>query len=246
MSEKRGKTLFEMLKEWASSDMTPLELQYHNPLKAKIGCIIEFDHEEALAGIGFVIDRIAVYETVIGRKKRYHTDYCVKGVRVDMDRPLRLRLRLSQDEDSTDETGCKMQLFHQIDEMPWDDGFFELVSNNGDYDPEQDDEGEVTFKVNYDESGQELETAWRYWRCEDKTEAYEATVTTLEDANQDGQVDDDELEHFDVRYWDFSRITQNDVEQDLKESLHVELDEETKRFSLYRGVPIEPFQVRML
>jgi len=228
-----GRSLFEILTGRNKRDMTPLELQYHNPLEAKVGCTVSFEHEPDIQGINFVIEKISVYETRIGTKKFYHTDYHLKGISLDVDTYIRMRLRVIPDENVTNELGCKVQLLYLYHEMSWDEPFYEEVLG--------DPTGE--FWVNHDDDGNELEEPRKYWRVEDVRDPYTARLTILHDTDGDGTIDDDELEHFTMIYWDYSRLTDDENEQEITEFLTIEMEEETKWFTFLRGTDILPSQI---
>lgn len=237
-ADGQGRTLLEILTGKNKRDMTPLELQYHNPLEAKIGCTISFGHDPDMAGINFVIEKISVYETKVGRNKFYHTDYHLKGISLDVENYIRMRLRVTPDDNVANELGCKVQLLYLYDESSWDEGLFECVN---------DPSGE--FHVNYDDEGNELadDCVRKYWRPEvgglPVTDPYHAQETVLEDKDGDATVDEDELEHFQVTYWDFSRGTQDENAQAYIEALHIEMDDEERYFTFLRGQEIPSSEV---
>lgn len=232
----KGRSLWDILTGRNKKDMTPLELQYHNPLGAKIGNTMAFDHEAEISGINFVVERISVYETRQGGRKDYHTDYHLKGISLDMDRPVRFRLRLVPDTDAHNKIGCEVQLLYHYHEMEWDEGFHDGVLG--------DTSGE--FHVTQDDEGNSLESPRKYWRVDEVTRPYDARVTTLADSNGDGTVDEGELHHNDVQYWDYARLTDNDSGQEFKEYLVVEMNKATKYFTFLRGHVIEAFQVTVI
>jgi hypothetical protein len=232
----KGRTLFEILTGRNQRDMTPLELQYHNPLEAKVGCTVSFDNEEDWKNINFVIEKISVYETKVGRDTFHHTDYHLKGISLDHDNYIRLRLRVTPDENVTNKLGCTVQLLHLYDEMGWDEGFWDCVNSPS---------GE--FHVNYDDDGNELDESIKYWRPEINgrllTEAYHARLTLLQDKDGNATIEDDELEHYDVTYWDFGREAVDENEQSFTEYLNIEMDDETRYFTFLRGKDILPADI---
>lgn len=237
-ADGKGRTLFDILTGRNQRDMTPLELQYHNPLEAKVGCTVSFDNEEDLKGINFVIEKISVYKTKVGRETFQHTDYHLKGISLDVDNYIRMRLRVTPDENVTNQLGCTVQLLHLYDEMGWDEGFWEVVN---------DASGE--FRINYDDDGNELadEDVIKFWRPEVHgrrlTEAYSARLTLLQDKDGDATIDDDELEHYDVTYWDFGREAQDENEQTFVQYLFIEMDDESRYFTFLRGRDILPADI---
>ena len=252
MSEQKGRTIWDIITGKKKQEKNkPLELRLHNPLGAKVGCVVNFDHEAELKGIGFVIEKIIVYETRVANEKYYHTDYCLRGVSLDRDKPIRFRLRLMDDEDATNELGCRLQLLQPYYELPYDEGLRDLCMANGDNDA-TDEAGEKTFKVNKDDVGNDLEEARRYWRIGgQELGPYEAYTTTLKDKDGDGKVDESELEHGQLTYWDFSRITEDEGEQEITEFLTIELNNselplKQRTFTMWRGPEVQAFQVTVI
>jgi hypothetical protein len=205
-------------------------------LGAKVGCTVSFDHEPEIKGINFVIERISVYETRIKFQKYYHTDYHLKGINLDMDRSLQLRLRLIPDQDINNKIGCKVLLLHHYDEMEWNEEFHDNVLNN--------EHG--IFDVNYDDEGNELAEARRYWRVEDVLDPYKARVAILSDKNGDGTIEDKELECHDFTYWDYWRDTTDVNGQPFREYLTVEMKNKTRYFIFLRGEEIVAYQVTVV
>jgi hypothetical protein len=229
-------------------------------LEAKVGCTVCFDHEETIKGINFVIEKISVYKTTIGRETFYHTDYHLKGTSLDTDGYIRLWLRLIPDENLslwlrlipdenlTDKLGHRIQLLQLYEEMEWDEDLYYMLCENGDYNENYDSEGETSFKVNYDDDGGELEHPRQYWRVGNAPDPYKANLTILSDADGDGTIEDDELEHFPVTYWEFSRLTDADdgTDEEITEYLTIEMDDGTRFFTFLRGTDIKPFQVTVI
>ena len=251
-----GRTLFEILMGINQQDMTPLEFQYHNPLRAKVDQTITLDHEEGLSGINFVIEKIVVYKTVVtagGKTKDfYHTDYLLKGVTFEHDAPIRMRLRLLPDEDSMNELGCKLQLLHLYHEEPYNEDLITYLNRPEFFDPESGELTDVCFVINHDKEGNELEDPQMFWRVDGFDSngnltldiPYEAQVTVLVDDDGNGTIEDDELEHYNVRYWDYHRqYTDPDSEKEVVEYLHAEVDNDTGNITMFRGTEIHASQI---
>jgi hypothetical protein len=240
--EGNGRTLWEILTGRNKRDLTPTELQYHNPLGAKVGCTVSIDHDEQTSGVNFVIEKMSVYETRVKEKKFYHTDYHLKGVTLDRDFPVRLRLRLVPDEDVTNKTGCRILLLNLYDEHSYEsteeerqEGWFgdkqygEFMTEDVLASPEG------VFEVNQDDSGQPLDVPRRYWRVEDVLDSYHARVTVLKDVDGNGKVEEHELERLDYSYWDYYRDTVDDNGLKYTEYLYVEVNDTSGSFTFLRG-----------
>jgi hypothetical protein len=227
----RGRTLFDILTGRNQRDMRPLELQYHNPLEAKVGCTVAFEHEPEISGINFVIEKISVYKTTVGSKDFFHTDYHLKGISVDHDSTVRLRLRLISDEKS--ENGQRIQLLYLYDQFEFDKDFHD--NNLG------DPTGEL--HVTQDDEGNDLDEPRKYWRVEDVLDPYKSRLTILRDIDGNGTIEDEELEHKDVTYWDYSRNTDDSAGNEITEYLTVEMDTKTGYFDFLRGTDVLSSQI---
>lgn len=222
----KGRTLFDIISGKNKQSYTPIELQYYNPLAAKIGNTVSFTHDSELKDINFVVTKIGVFCTEILGNKFYHTDYHLKGISVASDSPIKYRLRLTPDEDSNNHLGCKLQLFQLFDEMGWDEDLYKKIFNQGE------------FQVDVDDFGHQLDDPKIYWRVEDVIDPYHASVTLLVDKNGDGKVEYDELENFRVTYWDYHRDAIDENEQQFREYMFLEMKDDTKYFVFLRGIEL--------
>ncbi len=231
----KGRTLFEILTGRNKKEVASLELQYHNPLGAKVGNTISFEHEKDISNINFVIEKMSVYETRISGKKFMHTDYHLKGVSIELEHPLRFRLRLIPDKDQNNKLGCRIHLLQLYDQCEWDEGLYAIINNQ-----------EGIFQIDQDDLGNALDEPRRYWRVEDVLDPYHARVTLLKDDDGDGIVDIDELERLDMTYWDFHRNTVDENEQTFLEYLTVEMNDKTRYFTFLRGKDVDASQIMVI
>lgn len=233
----KGRTLWDILTGRNKRDLTPLELQYHNPLGAKVGSKISFDYESDLKDLNLIVEKLSIYETKIKERKFFNTDYHLCGIMLQRDRPLRLRLRLIPDEDETNKLGCKIQLLRLFDEMEWNEEFHDNVLCN---------ESGI-FDQNFDDEGNELTEPRRYWRVEDVLDPYHARVTVLCDKDGNGTIEESEIERLDVTYWDYHRNTNDPAtEQEFTEVVTIEMNDKSHYFTFFRGHEIEAFQVSVI
>lgn len=72
-----------------------------------------------------------------------------------------------------------------------------------------------------------------YWRMNDVKDSYLAKVTVIKD----------KTEKITVEYWDYHRDTLDEAQQQYTEYLFVELDDDTKMQTMWRGVEIEASSV---
>lgn len=236
-ADGKGRTIFQILTAQNKRDMTAQELQYHNPLKAKIGCSVSFNHQVELAGLNFFIQAIHVFETKIDNKKYYHTDYILRATVLGGAEPVKLKLRLVPDEDASSELGHKIQVL---------ENYYQMGLEEADKCNLREVLADEVFQIYQDDNGNPYDETDRptYWRVDDVKLPYQSTVTILKDIDGDGSVQSDELEHLKVTYWDYHRNTVDpETEQEFTEYLSVEEDEETNFFSFFRGRDVEPFQI---
>ena len=231
----KGRSLWDILTGKNKRDLTPMELQYHNTLGAKIGCTVSIDQPE-YSEVNFVIEKISVYETKVKQKKFYHTDYHLRGISLSIREPIVLKLRLIPDGDVSNALGCKVQLLRLYDEMEWDDGFYAnvLLSETGQFD------------VNQDEMGNELAEPHKFWRIEDVLDPYMARVTILSDKDGHGVVEEAELERVDITYWDYHRNATEPGVGEYREYLTVEMKDPSRYFVLYKGTEVQPSQITVI
>jgi len=251
-ADGKGRTLFEMLTGRNKRDMTAQELQVHNPLQAKVGWSVSVSYDPELSGYNFFVETIWVWETKIGGtpttlpKTFYHTDYNLEATAVGHDKPIRIKLRLIPDEDSSNELGHKIQVLRPYMEFGW-----KFAEENNFLDVLADEEG--VFKILADRDGNPIDESVQptYWRVDDVRDPYKCRVTVLKDLDGDGSVQKDELEYADYLVWDYHRDTTDpDTKQVYREFLNVEEeleyeDGETRCiwFTIYTGREVEPYQV---
>ncbi len=251
-ADGKGRTLFEMLAGRNKRDMTAQELQVQNPLQAKVGWSVSVNYEADLSGCNFFVETIWVWETEIGGtsttlpKKFSHTDYNLKATVVGQDQPIRIKLRLIPDDNSSNELGHKIQVLRPYLEFGW-----KFVEENNFLDVLADEEG--VFKILADRDGNAIDENEQptYWRVDDVRDPYKCRVTVLKDRDGDGSVQKDELEYADYLVWDYHRDTTNpETKQKFREFLNVEeeveYDDEEPRciwFTIYTGREVEPFQI---
>lgn len=232
---KRGRTLWEILWGLNKQDITPIEFQYHNPLKAKVGNSIVFQNEPGLADKNFFIEKIAVYRTDIGRNTFFHTDYLLKAVTLDDLKPTRVRLRLIPDDDAPTKLRCRVQVLRVMDEFGWDDGFHNVLTT------------ETEFNIDSDPEGNPLPEQLKFWRVDDVRDSYSADLAEMADKNGDGTVQQEELNHSKIEYWDYHRdkVT-SQGEPAGREYVWVEMDSNTHYFTLLCGTDISATEISII
>lgn len=248
-ADGKGRTLFEMLTGRNKRDLTPQEFQFHNPLQAKIGCSVSVSHEAGLSGYNFFVETICVGDTMIGGKHYYHTDYNLKATAVGEDKPIRLKLRLLPDEDTSNEIGHKIQVLR-----PYMEFGFKFAEENEIFGVLADENGEFKILADRDGVAYEEDQVPIYWRVDDVRDPYKCRVTVLKDLDGNGTVTKDELEHVNYLIWDYHRDTEDaETKEPYREFLNVEEEVTYENgetqcvwFTIFTGREVQPFQVTVI
>lgn len=230
----KGRTLWQRVWGLNVKDTTSQELKCFNPLKVKIKSTVSIDDLE-FRGISFLVEAIEAYETTANGRKFPHTDYLLKGISMSEKEPVRLRVRCTPNKDAA--SGYQVEVYRHYDEFKWDEGFYEnvLKAENNEFHVEQDD------------NGNQLEEPSIYWRVNGAEDPYCAVKSAMKDENKDDQIQESEIEKTNVSFWDYSRETDNsETKQTFLEYILVEMDDNTKYFTLYRGRQIEGTQLSVI
>lgn len=223
----KGRTLWEMLMAKLHG---PVELHYHNPLKAKVGSSIMIDDID-LRDDNFFIQEIRQYQRTIDNRPFFFVDYVLLA------RPLHgedmwVRLRLHPVDGRQAAAGLRHTalLLRLYDEMAYDEGLYKVVTD-------------TTRKFEVIDNGQVTE---EYWRINDVTSSYKAKVAVIKDENKDGQVEEDEVDKIELEYWDYWRDTTDEVGQPLRQYLFVEMNTDNGWFQIWRGQEMDPQKVLVM
>jgi hypothetical protein len=223
----KGKTLWEML---LAKIHGPVELHYYNPLKAKIGSAIMINDLD-LREESFFIKEIRQYKRAVNGRPFLFVDYVLLA------RPLHgeeiwVRLRLNPVDDPEAAAGVTHTalLLRLYDEMAYDEALHQVVTD-------------TTKKFEVSENGQVTE---EYWRINDVTSSYKAQVAVIKDENQDGQVDETEVDKGQLEYWDYWRDTTDAFGQPLRQYFFVEMNTANGWFQIWRGPEIDPQKVLVM
>jgi len=239
-ADGRGRSLLDIILWRNAKKMGPVEFEYHNPFGIKVGNSVTVDHDMNLAGINFFVDGILVYETVMDNGKRfYDTEYSLRGQALGMKKPKMVRLRVTPDDNALDmKFPYALQILERYHEQAWDQGLFDYLNKLN---------GTGEFQVNQDDDGKDLEEARLYWRVDDVPDPYQCNLTIMRDLDRNGTVEEDELEHKTVTFWDFHRETTDPGSTEkVIEYLNVEMDNDTRYFQMFRGRDVMPFQVKVI
>jgi hypothetical protein len=223
----KGKTLWEML---TGKFIGPTELKYYNPLKARIGNAVQIN-EIDWKDNSFFLKEIREYKRRAGGQQFLSVDYIL------LCRPLHgediwVRLRLNPVDDPTRVAGLthNVLLLRLDDELAYDEGLHNVVRDS-------------TKKFQVLENGQVAE---EYWRINDVGDSYTAKVAVLRDVNNDGTVDEDEVDHIEIEYWDYWREIKDIAGQPLTQYLFVEMNKDNGWFQIWKGQEIDPAKVMVM
>lgn len=210
----KGKTLWEML---VARLQGPAELQFYNPLQAKVGSAVTLDEVE-LRDFHFFLREIREYERVIGGQAFRFADYVLVARPLNADDVV-YRLRLVPVDDPERAAGVTHHalLLQLYDDLPYNQELHQAVTDTT-----------KTFSVH--EDGREQA---QFWRIHDVGEAYRAMVSIAKK---------EEVEKTAIEYWDYWRDTE-DAGTPLREYLFVEMDQESGWFWIWRGREIDPQRV---
>lgn len=212
----RGKTLWEMLVERVRG---PVELTYHNPLRAKVGSAVSID-EPDWKDHNFFVREIREYDRTLGGRRFVFVDYVL------LSRPLggeevwlRLRLVPLETPDSAAGLTHHALILQLYDEFAFDKEFRQVV-------------GDTTGKFEVIEDDRVTE---EYWRVHDVTEPYQAQVTLIRDTDGDGNATPGEVEQLRLEYWDYWREVHDVAGQPVRQYLIVEIDQGNGWTQIWRG-----------
>lgn len=199
-------TLWEMLTKPKPVEI-PLELQYYNPLKLRIGVCVKVDTLD-YEKLTFTLRSIKEYTRKLGGVKHQFVDYNLVAQPLEGG-PVFLTLRLIPEEDSADGTTHSVILLEKISDCGYDKTFHEGLVND-------------TF----------IEEDATYWRVNEATSEWTADVVELSLNSKKNKVT---AKNSSVDYWDFWRTTKDVADQDVLEFYIVEMNKSDGFFTFLMG-----------
>ncbi len=223
----KGRTLWEMLLD---SLKGPVEFEYYNPLRVRIGTAVTIDQIEWRELNFFVLSIHEYKRTLEGQDFRF-VDYALLARPLGGDKVL-VRLRLNPVDDPEQAAGLThhVLLLKLDDDMPYNEDLHKVVNDD-------------TRKFQVLEDGQ---VQAEYWRINDVATSYKAEVTIVKDVNQDKHVDRNEVEKRQFEYWDYWREIKDEAGQPQREFLFVEMDAGNGWFQIWKGSEIDAKRVMVI
>ena len=214
-------TLWQMLTKKISPDL-PKTSVVINPLKAKIGSSVQFDVLD-YRDMTFFVKEVREVARYVNGKNFPFTDYTL------MARPLggedvtvKLRLMPVTNVSPGDDLTHNTVLLQKYDELPWDQGFRDILNEN-EFVTKQDD----------------VETG-RYWRINDVKGGYQCVVKIVDSANEKEELG---FKRDEIEYWDYWREYQDEAGQPDKEFLFIEMEKSNGFFTIWKGQEINAKRV---
>ncbi len=218
-----GQTLWQRM----TKGKEVVEFNYTNPAKAKIGNTFNLDVMD-YRGLMFSLREIHDYKRTLNGRVLNFADYILLARPVGKE-DIEVRLRFVPLTVPDALMTHNVILLHKYDEMPFNKGLDEVLRATT---------GELVITENAVDE--------KYWRINDIKTPYRADVAVVRDANNDGKIEDKEVEKNKVEYWDYSRITTDVAQQKFTQYLFVELDQGSKVQTMWRGEEIDPERVNIL
>lgn len=215
---------------WKEPPVVAEETKVYNPINgARVGGSVTIDRMDC-RGLNFFVKEIKEYNVHLNGKK--FTDYVLLA------RPLGLpdmwvRLRLVPDESGLNKMTHTVLLLSQYDSLAYNEGLHGVV---------QDKSKKFVVDDTKNDDNPANDTHDEYFRVGDVGSSYTATVKTLKDENSDGKVEESEVKHSQLEFWDYHRMAKIDG-VDEEQFLFVEMNKDDGWFTLWQGVEISPERV---
>lgn len=203
----------------------PLELQCFNPLGVKVGDSVTLDVLD-YRSTGFIVEEVREYDRHLGEKAKF-TDYTLAPI-FKRENNKSVRLRCYQTPDKT--MPYEAIVLTWYDGLPFDQGLADHCNAES-----------GLFEVFEDGVLQES-----FSRVGGLRVVGEATVRSFKDDDGSGKVDLDEVETFDIEYWDYVREAMDEANQCYERYLIVEKDKRNGWFEIWTGHTVHPERVLLM
>lgn len=229
-SETKKLTLWDRLRGKKPPSPEPekaVEEKFYNPLDLRIGSFVTID-DPAFSDMEFIVYEIVEYRRNINDKVFFFNDYRLRTNPIDGE-PVKAFLRLTPMAEPEGDISHYV-VVGLIDE-----------SEDSSFGWSQDFENVVT-----DESGEFIVSDNGvddiYYRYNDVEGSYQADLSIVRDENNDGKVEDNEVERQQIQYWDFWRKFINEGVEEI-EFLYVEENLDHHWYTIHIGREIDPVRV---
>jgi len=208
------------------------EQKVFNPIGAKIGGSITVDALD-YRGLNFFVKEIREYSVNMAGKNHRFVDYILLA------RPLGkpdmwVRLRLVPDRNSDTRLTHKAMVLHLYDEFEYNEDFKQGVL--------EDESKKFVVDDDKNDGDPSNDTHDEYWRVNDVGISYSAKYLAMQDENNDGKIDQDEIARGNIDFWDYSRLTDIDGVE-TEQYMFVEMDKKSGWFQLWQGTQVSPENV---
>jgi hypothetical protein len=220
-----GTTIFERWKDRRRETNKDTEEKYINPLDVRLGDVVTIDALD-WRDLDLRVHQFRVVNRIINGEEFPFTDYFLRARTIDDDEyNCILRYVPIEDPDVHSGTTHLVYLLHIVDEHEYvSETIHHLDSGSFGY-------GHV---VEGDDGTKVIQMQEFPSRVNDITMVYPCSVDVVQDKNNDGEVEDDEVETYTMRLWDFWRDIEEDG-QEFTEYLFVEIDDKDEWTTLYHG-----------
>lgn len=227
---RRGTTLFERWKARRADARLDTEQRFYNPLDLRVGALISLNLE-GLEDLDFQVLTLREVKRVINDQPYLLADYDLRAYNLE-GQEFRYRLRLVPLEEPDLESGLThlVILLSPVDSFEYDEGVQGVLDADEGYVVSPGTDQEAVFPT----------------RVQDISEPYDTEIAVVSDENHDGQVEDDEVERFQDRYWDFWRNAAEEGDPERVEYLFVDVSQRDGWTEIWQGPEISPEDVEIL
>jgi len=218
-TEKKGKTLWEMLQARLHGATNGAGVAFYNPLDLRTGSAINVPgvNGPEFAAYDFSIQEIREYTRRLSGQDFTFTDYVLRGLNTksfDASEAMAVRLRTVPNQAGAHDS----LLLRLYDEFAFAEDFLDVL---------KDDSG--IFEAADDNSG----ASTTFSRINDLRVSYEAALLLISQTTPEGKAA--KTAPLKLEYWDYWRDMDLGNGKSAKEFLFVELNSDTGWFQLWRG-----------
>jgi hypothetical protein len=220
-TDKKGKTLWEMLCDRVHGSGNGAGVAFANPLDLRVGSAlpVTYSNGPEYAGYDFAVQEIREYNRRIEGQEYRFTDYVLRGVNtksMDANDAMPARVRVVPNQAGANDS----VLLRLYDEFEFSEDFLAVV---------KDTTG--IFKITQDKTGAEES----YSRINDLRDSYEAAVLVVAETTADGKGAPGKVSPAKIEYWDYWRDADIGGGKTAKEFVFVEMNSDTGWIQIWRG-----------